>query len=61
MTAEMMSILLSYERRLSGIADQAHETREQARHTPDRVNLLRRDPELFRQHLEADGQPRAAP
>jgi hypothetical protein len=45
MTAgEMMSILLSYERRLASVADQAHETREQARHTLDRVNRLRREP-----------------
>jgi hypothetical protein len=65
---------MSYERRLASVADQAHETREQAQHTLDRVNLLRRDLELFRQHLAAsretvevvsdraaDGQPRAAP
>jgi hypothetical protein len=52
MTAEeMMSVLLSYERKLSTIADQAHETREQAQHTLDRVNRLRRDLGLFRQHL----------
>jgi hypothetical protein len=50
---EMMSILLSYERRLASIADCAHETREQAQHTLDRVNRLRRDLELFRQHLAA--------
>jgi hypothetical protein len=29
------------------------ETRAQAQHTLDRVNLLRRDLELFRQHLAA--------
>jgi hypothetical protein len=66
MTAEeLMTILLSYERRLASIADQAHETREQAKHTLDRVNLLRRDLELFRQHVAAtrdatgSDQPRA--
>jgi hypothetical protein len=65
----MPSILLSCERRLASVADQAHETREQAQHTLDRVNLLRRDLGQFRQHLSsrrqadgaADGQPRAAP
>jgi hypothetical protein len=52
MTAEeLMSVLLSFERRLASVVDQAHETREQAQHTLDRVNLIRRDLELLRKNL----------
>jgi hypothetical protein len=51
---EMTTLLLSYERRLATIADQAHETREQAQHTLECVNLLRRDLELLREHLAAE-------
>jgi hypothetical protein len=48
---EVVNLLLSFERRLGTIADQAHETREQAQHTLDRINRLRRDLELLRQHI----------
>jgi hypothetical protein len=50
---EMVTLLLSFERRLGTIADQAHETREQAQHTLDRINRLRRDLELLKQSLTA--------
>jgi hypothetical protein len=50
---EMVTLLLSFERRLATIADQAHETREQAQHTFDRINRLRRDLELLKMNLTA--------
>jgi hypothetical protein len=50
---EMVTLLLSFERRLATIADQAHETREQAQHTLDRINRLRRDLDLLKQNLTA--------
>jgi hypothetical protein len=50
---EMMTLLLSFEKRLATIADQAHETREQAQHTLDRINRLRRDLDLLKQTLVA--------
>jgi uncharacterized protein YoxC len=48
---EMVHLLTSFERRLATIADQAQETREQAQHTLDRVNRLRRDLELVKERL----------
>jgi hypothetical protein len=48
---EIVTLLMSFERRLATVADQAHETREQAQHTFDRINRLRRDLELLRQSL----------
>jgi hypothetical protein len=52
---ELMPILLGYERRLATITDQVQEARNQAQHTLDRLNRLRRDLELFRQHLMTTG------
>jgi regulator of replication initiation timing len=48
---EMVNLLMSFERRLATLADQAHETREQAQHTLDRINRLRRDLELVKDRL----------
>jgi uncharacterized protein YoxC len=48
---EMINLLSSFEKRLATIADQAHETREQAQHTLDRLNRLRRDLELVKERL----------
>jgi hypothetical protein len=48
---EIVSLLLSFEKRLATIADQAHETREQAQHTLDRINRLRHDLDAFRLRL----------
>jgi hypothetical protein len=39
-TNEILQLLTSFSKRLATIADQAHETREQAQHTLDRVYLL---------------------
>jgi hypothetical protein len=50
---DIVNMLLSLERRLATLADQAHETREQAQHTFDRINRLRRDVELVKQSLTA--------
>jgi hypothetical protein len=39
-THEILQLLTSFSKRLATLADQAHETREQAQHTLDRVYLL---------------------
>ena len=50
---EVMTLLLSFEKRLATIAEQAHETCEQAQHTLDRINRLRRDLDQLKQTLVA--------
>jgi hypothetical protein len=50
---DVLAALVSFERRLDSIADQARETREQAQHTLDRLNRLRRDLERFREDVLA--------
>ena len=51
---DLFTQFLSFERRLATIADLALETREQAQHTLDRINRLRRDLERFKQTLTCD-------
>jgi hypothetical protein len=50
---EILNLLLSFEKRLERIAEQAHETCEQAQHTLDRINRLRRDVDLLKDSLVA--------
>jgi hypothetical protein len=52
-TDEVLELLLRLERKLGTIADQAREAMEQARHTLDRANLLRRDVERAKEGLLA--------
>jgi hypothetical protein len=52
-TADFISLLASLEKRLSTIADQAAETREQAQHTLDRLDRLRHDLERVKAGLIA--------
>lgn len=51
---EILHKLASFSKRLATLADQAHETREQAQHTLDRIYLLREDVEQVRRRLAAD-------
>jgi hypothetical protein len=53
MSSDMLALLASFGKRLERIADQAHETREQAQHTLDRINRLRRDLDLLKDSLMA--------
>jgi len=50
---EMLQRLTRFGRRLTTIADQIHETREQAQHALDRVYLLLDDVEQLRRELAA--------
>jgi hypothetical protein len=50
---EMLQRLTRFGRRLTTIADQIHETREQAQHALDRVYLLCDDVEQLRRELAA--------
>ncbi len=50
---EMLQRLTRFGRRLATIADQIHETREQAQHALDRVYLLCDDVEQLRRELAA--------
>jgi hypothetical protein len=50
---DIVNMLMSLERRLATISDEAHETREQAQHTLDRINRLRLDVGLLKQNLTA--------
>jgi hypothetical protein len=50
---EMLERLTRFGRRLTTIADQIHETREQAQHALDRVYLLCDDVEQLRRELTA--------
>ena len=45
---ELLDALARFEKRLATIADQAREVRDQAQHTLDRLNRLRRDFEQLR-------------
>jgi hypothetical protein len=48
---EIVQMLTSFSKRLATLADQAHETREQAQHTLDRIYLLREDVEQMRRRI----------
>jgi hypothetical protein len=50
---DMLQRLTRFGRRLTTIADQIHETREQAQHALDRVYLLCDDIEQLRRELTA--------
>jgi hypothetical protein len=50
---DFLNLLASLEKRLSTIADQAAETREQAQHTLDRLNRLRHDLDRVKAQLIA--------
>jgi chromosome segregation ATPase len=52
-TDEMLKLLARLDRRLGTIADQAHETREQAQHTLDRLERLRHDIDRIRREIAA--------
>jgi hypothetical protein len=51
---EIVTLLSGFSKRLATLADMAHETREQAQHLLERINLLRREVEILRNHLVAD-------
>ncbi len=53
-TNEIIQLLASFSKRLATLADQAHETREQAQHTLDRIYLLREDVEQMRRRILSD-------
>ena len=53
-TSEVLQKLTSFNKRLANLADQVHETREQAQHTLDRIYLLRDDIEQLRRRLLAE-------
>ncbi len=55
-TDEFLRMLTSISKRLATLGDQAHETREQAQHTLDRIYLLREDVEQLRRRLLAEGE-----
>lgn len=50
-TKEILALLANFEKRLSTIADQATETREQAQHTLDRINKLRQEVEQVKARI----------
>jgi hypothetical protein len=50
-TLDFINLLATLEKRLSTIADQAAETREQAQHTLDRLHRLRQDIEAVKAKL----------
>jgi Mg2+ and Co2+ transporter CorA len=52
--SEIAQMLTSFSKRLATLADQAHETREQAQHTLDRIYLLREDVEQMRRRFLSD-------
>jgi hypothetical protein len=54
MTNEVLQLLASFSKRLATLADHAHETREQAQHTLDRIYLLRQDVEKLRKQILID-------
>jgi hypothetical protein len=53
-TEEVSSFLQKLDRRLATLADQVQEIRAQAQHALDRLNLTRRELELFRTGLRSD-------
>ena len=53
-THEILQLLMSFNKRLATIADQAHETREQAQHTLDRIYLLSDHIEQLRHRIEIE-------
>ncbi|HEY7312287.1 MAG TPA: hypothetical protein VH643_23185 [Gemmataceae bacterium] len=53
-THEILQLLMSFNKRLATIADQAHETREQAQHTLDRIYLLSDHIEQLRRRIEIE-------
>jgi hypothetical protein len=50
-TNEILHMLGCVSKRLATLADQAHETREQAQHTLDRIYLLREDVERLQERI----------
>jgi hypothetical protein len=52
-TTEIVNLLTGFEKRLGTIADQAQETREQAQHTLERINLLLQEIENVRRKVMA--------
>ena len=53
-TDDVVGCLARVERRLATLADQVQEIQAQARHATDRLNLLRRDLELFREAMQPE-------
>jgi hypothetical protein len=56
MTNEILYILTSVSKRLATLADHAHETREQAQHTLDRIYLLREDVEQLKRRILSESE-----
>ena len=52
-TDELLRLLAGLERKLASVSDQARETREQAQHTLDRLDLVRQELERLRLMLIA--------
>lgn len=56
MTDEVLYILTNVSKRLATLADHAHETREQAQHTLDRIYLLRQYLDELKQRILSESE-----